>query len=100
MTVKKETDGCRNSSHDEQAGSGLAPKACCVFEIRVKGQLSELWVDWFEGLTIEQFGDEEMILSGPIVDQAALMGVLAKLSRLNLTLISINESTKTQKETK
>ena len=61
------------------------------FEIRVKGQLSALWADWFEGLTIQQIDEGEMLLTGYIVDQAALMGVLNKLSRLNLTIISLNE---------
>ncbi len=61
------------------------------FEIRVKGQLSKLWADWFDGLTIQDLGDGEMVLSGYIVDQSALMGILNKLVRLNLNLISLNE---------
>ena len=61
------------------------------FEIRVKGHLSPEWSDWLEGLEVELFDNGEMILSGTIVDQAALMGVLNKLYRLNLTLLSVNE---------
>jgi hypothetical protein len=61
------------------------------FEIRIKGQLSDIWSDWFDGLTIQNLDDGEMLLSGLIVDQSALMGILNKLVRLNLTLLSLNE---------
>ncbi len=59
------------------------------YEIHVQGHLSEIWSDWFEGLTIEQLDDDEMILSGTIIDQSALMGVLNKINRLNLTLLCV-----------
>ena len=61
------------------------------FEIHVRGHLNNKWSDWLEGLDIKLLDNGEMILSGVIVDQAALMGVLNKLNRLNLTLLSINE---------
>jgi hypothetical protein len=61
------------------------------FEIRVLGHLSDAWEDWFEGLTIERLDDGEMVLSGTIIDQAALMGVLNKINRLNLTLLCIQD---------
>ncbi len=61
------------------------------YEIRIKGQLSGIWADWFEGMTIEYLADGEMLLAGTIADQSALMGILNKLARLNLTLISVNE---------
>jgi hypothetical protein len=61
------------------------------FEIHVKGLLSDVWADWFEGLTIERLDDEKMVLSGYIIDQAALMGVLNKINRLNLTLLCVHE---------
>jgi hypothetical protein len=61
------------------------------FEIHVKGQLSSKWSDWLEGLEVRLSENGEMILFGPIVDQAALMGVLNKLGRLNLALLSVNE---------
>ena len=59
------------------------------YEIRVRGQLSQDWSDWFEGLTFKPLENGEMLLSGRIVDQAALLGVLTKLNRLNLALISV-----------
>ncbi len=66
-------------------------KSCCCFmEIRVKGQLSEEWSDWFENLEMRYLENGEMTLSGAIPDQAALMGILNKLHRLNLTILSVN----------
>ena len=62
-----------------------------VYQIHVKGQLNSHWSEWLEGLEVKLAENGEMILFGPIVDQAALMGVLIKLNRLNLTLLSINE---------
>jgi hypothetical protein len=62
-----------------------------IFEIHVKGQLNSQWSEWLEGLEVKLLEDGEMILFGSIVDQAALMGILNKLNRLNLTLLSISE---------
>ena len=60
------------------------------FEIRVKGQLDESWSDWLEGLEVTLLDNGEMILSGYIGDQAALLGTLNKLQGLNLTLLSLS----------
>jgi hypothetical protein len=71
------------------------------FEIHVKGQLDSRWSEWLEGLEVKYLENGEMILFGPIVDQAALIGVLNKLSHLNVTLISVNKvDRKDNKETK
>ena len=67
------------------------------FEIHVKGHLNSKWSAWLEGLEMKLLDNGEMILFGPIVDQAALMGVLNKLSRLNLTLLSVNEVKKKER---
>ena len=61
------------------------------YEIHVKGHLDESWSDWLEGLEVKLVEPEEMILFGHINDQAALMGLLNKLYRLNLTLLSLSE---------
>ncbi len=68
------------------------------FEIRIKGQLSDVWADWFEGMTIDYLDNDEMLLSGYIVDQSALMGTLNKLARLNLKLLSLNELNKPEEK--
>ena len=67
-------------------------------EIRVKGQLDEHWSDWFEGLTITHTDQNETVLTGPIVDQAALHGLLAKLRDLGLPIVSVNLSEKADQE--
>jgi hypothetical protein len=59
-------------------------------EIRVKGQIDERWSGWLEGLAISHTEQAETILSGTVVDQAALYGLLAKLRNLGLSLLSVN----------
>ncbi len=59
------------------------------YEIRVKGHLGREWADWLAGLKFEPSTDGQMLLSGRIVDQAALIGVLNRLNRLNLALLSV-----------
>ncbi len=60
------------------------------YEIRVEGQLPGGWSNWFEGLDLQCGQNGDTILSGPLPDQAALHGVLAKIRDLNLKLISVN----------
>ncbi len=60
------------------------------FEIRVRGHLNRQWSDWLEGLEPTLLDNGEMVLSGTIVDQAALLGILNKLNGLNLTILSVN----------
>ena len=59
------------------------------YEIRVQGHLGREWADWFEGLEFKPCEDGQMLLTGRIVDQAALIGVLTRLNRLNLPLLSV-----------
>lgn len=61
------------------------------FEIQVRGHLDKSWSDWLEGLEVKLQDNGEMMLSGHIKDQAALMGILNKLYNLNLSLLSVNE---------
>jgi hypothetical protein len=60
------------------------------YHIRVKGHLSPQWSDWFEGFTITNSEDGEALLSGIILDQAALYGLLSRISNLGLPLLSVN----------
>jgi hypothetical protein len=79
----------KNGNIENEINSGLSAGAHGgFFEIRVKGHLDESWADWLEGLELTLMENGEMILSGYIQDQAALMGILNKLYRLNLTLLS------------
>jgi hypothetical protein len=61
-----------------------------VYQIRLKGQLGSEWADWFEGLTITLDEDDDTLLTGPVVDQAALHGLLKKVRDLGMPLISVN----------
>jgi hypothetical protein len=61
------------------------------YEIHIKGHLDESWSDWLEGMEVKLIENGEMILFGHIGDQAALMGILNKLYRLNLTLLSVSK---------
>ncbi len=61
-----------------------------IYEIRVEGVLTDRWSGWFEGLTIRQDSGDETLLSGPLVDQSALHGVLMKIRDLGLPLISVH----------
>lgn len=59
--------------------------------IRIRGQLGPEWSDWFEGLALSA-EDGETRLEGPLADQAALHGILAKLRDLGLPLVSVTSS--------
>jgi len=60
-----------------------------VYEIRLKEKLDLSWSDWFDGLNLSQTEDDGTLLNGPVADQPALHGVLAKIRDLNLTIIAI-----------
>jgi len=62
-----------------------------VYQIRVKGHLDDRWSDWFDGLTITLEADGDTLLTGSVVDQCALYGLLKKVHDLGLPLISVNK---------
>ena len=62
-----------------------------MYEIRLQGQLDQRWSDWFEGFALAIESDGTTILTGPVTDQAALHGLLRRVSDLGVTLISVNE---------
>ncbi|MGA2380893.1 MAG: hypothetical protein ABSG85_16475 [Spirochaetia bacterium] len=66
------------------------------YEIRIRGILSPEWAEWFDGLEIRQEADEVTVLMGSVPDQAALHGLLARVRDLNLTLISVNPSSRSE----
>ena len=65
------------------------PDQPMVYQIRITGHLGRTWTDWFEGLTITLQDDGDTLLSGPLVDQAALHGVLKKVRDLGMPLVSV-----------
>jgi len=61
-----------------------------IYQIRIKGHLSRQWADWFDGLIITLEEDGDTLLTGPVIDQAALHGLLKKVRDLGMPLISVN----------
>lgn len=60
------------------------------YEIRLQGLLGPEWAEWFDGMEIRAEAGERTVLSGPLADQAALHGLLARVRDLNLVLVSVN----------
>ena len=61
-----------------------------IYEIRVQGRLDQRWSTWFDGLMISYEGEDITVLSGPLVDEAALHGVLIKVRDLALPLLAVS----------
>ena len=70
------------ASSEDQSKPGL-------YEIRLKGHLDDRWAEWFEGLTITLEDNGDTLLTGPVVDQAALHGLLKKVRDLGMPLVSV-----------
>ena len=61
-----------------------------VYEIRIKGHLSHLSAGWFDGLTITLENNGNTLLTGTVIDQSALHGILKKVRDLGMPLLSVN----------
>jgi hypothetical protein len=68
------------------------------YEIRVIGHLECNWADWFDGFTISNLENGEAVLSGLLPDQAALYGILNRISNLGIPLISVNAVPEEERE--
>jgi hypothetical protein len=65
------------------------PSQQMVYQIRLKGHLGSQWTDWFGGLTVTLEDNGDTLLTGPVVDQAALHGLLKKVRDLGMPLVSV-----------
>jgi len=66
------------------------PSQPMIYQIRTEGHLDDQWTDWFGGMTITLEENGDTLLTGPVVDQAALFGLLKKVRDLGLPLVSLN----------
>jgi hypothetical protein len=69
-----------------------ASESASVYTLRIDGILDPIWSEWFDGMSVSHGDDGTTVVSGPVVDQAALHRVIRKLRDLGVTLISIQRS--------
>jgi hypothetical protein len=74
----------------EEHSSQRARDERIVYQIRLQGHLSRQRADWFEGLTVTLEEDGATLLTGPVIDQSALHGILKKVRDLGMPLLSVN----------
>ena len=77
----------------------LQPDHPTIFQIRIKGHLGQEWTDWFPGLTITLEESGDTLLTGPVVDQPALHGLLKRVRDLGMPLLAVNRLESEQSDT-
>jgi hypothetical protein len=80
----------RYRAMSNKVNSEIDPGQPTVYQIRIKGHLGRQWTDWFGGLTITLEDNGDTFLTGTVVDQAALHGLLKKVRDLGMPLVSVN----------
>ena len=99
MCAHQDRSYVRHVSNDDRhrgtssEGSTTGDEDTQHYEIRVKGHLGDRWSAWFDGFTITDRDDGTSVLHGPVVDQAALHGLLHKLRDVGIPLISLAPTT-------
>ncbi|KAF0207051.1 MAG: hypothetical protein FD171_2033 [Actinobacteria bacterium] len=74
----------------ERRGERTDPVWPAVYQIRIEGHLGHAWTSWFSGLSIALEDNGDTLLTGAVVDQAALHGLLTKVRDLGIPLVSVN----------
>ncbi len=77
---------------DENAGSPV------IYQIRIAGHLNPQWTGWFGNMSITLLAEGDTLLTGPVLDQPALYGLLKKVRNLGMTLLSVNRVEETQNQ--
>ena len=85
-----------SNKHNNPAHDADQPR---VYQIRIKGYLGHQWTEWLEGLTITLEENGDTLLTGMVIDQAALHGLLKKVRDLGIPLISVNRVNPGQENT-
>ena len=75
----------------------LDPNQPTIYQIRIRGHLGQQWTDWFPGLTITLEENGDTLLTGPVVDQPALHGLLKKVRDLGMPLLTVHRLESDQK---
>jgi hypothetical protein len=91
--LSKRPDVGQEAAYESAEGGQVS-----VYEIRVKGHLDGHWSEWFDGLEIANMEDGDTVLSGEIVDQSALHGLLNKVRDLGLPLLSLRSADPTNED--
>ena len=87
--AKKRSENDRYTDMANTPNSTTDPRQPMVYQIRIQGHLGSEWTDWFEGLSITLEDNGETLLTGSVIDQAALYGLLRKVRDLGLPLVSV-----------
>ena len=85
------TGHTRDRVMSNEINSESDPGQPLVYQIRIKGHLGRDWTDWFGGLSITLEDNGETLLTGPVIDQAALHGLLKKVRDVGMPLLSVIE---------
>jgi len=96
MAAAKERYKGMSSNPDAQTEAGQP----VLYQIRIEGHLGQQWADWFEGLSITLEDNGNTLLTGLVVDQAALYGLLKKVRDLGMPLFSVNRAQSGQADVK
>ena len=69
----------------------MGPQPAACYRIRIRGHIDATWSTWFDNLTVTRAGDGTTELTGPVTDQAALFGLLARIRDLGATLLLVEK---------
>ena len=79
-----------------QADDSTKHATSLQYDIRVKGHLDARWAAWFDGMSLTNEIGGTTVINGPVVDQAALHGLLQKLRDIGMPLVSVTQVNRDQ----